>query len=127
MKTLLPTEAEIQKTLIEYLRLRKYYVQRLNSGAMRMQYKGKDYMMRMSEAGTPDIMAFKGDPYPKHYLNLDGTVSQAPALKLYFIEVKRTKKIRASEAQVAKMKELESYGARCLVACSIEDLKAEGI
>jgi hypothetical protein len=108
---MMPTEKQIQDTIIEYLKRKKWYVQRVNSGAMRMESKGKTYMMRMAVPGTPDVLAFKklGD-----------------AVNLVFIEVKRPGK-KPTPLQIAKMQELESYGAKCLVAASIKDLEDAGI
>jgi hypothetical protein len=115
MKSIQPTEQQIQKTIMDYLKLRGYYVQRLNSGRMAYEYKGRNSFINLNAAGTPDIMAFKEIVClcVNHETNHD--------LKLYFIEVKRPGK-KATPLQIEKMKELEKYGARCIVATCIEDL-----
>ena len=55
-----------------------------------------------STTGIPDVLAIK-----------DG--------KALFVEVKR-KGNKPSELQLYRIKELQSYGAECIVAYSIEDL-----
>lgn len=108
MKKLEPTEHQIQDSIIQYLRYKGYYVQRLNSGAIRTAAGG---LVRMSAVGTPDIMAFRLE---KEWIG--------PGVNLVFIEVKRPGK-KATDLQKMRMRELEEYGARCIVATGIEDLK----
>lgn len=96
------TEHDLQNSIIEYLRRKKFFVMRLNSGAVKTQTG----FMRLAEAGTPDLMAFK--------LHLSG-------MKLYFIEVKLPGK-KPTIAQQTKMHELETYGAVCMVIHSLEEL-----
>jgi hypothetical protein len=115
MKPKLPalSERDIQGHIIDYLRLKQYYVQRLNAGEYSLG-EGKGYVKGV-EAGTPDIMAFKPSP------------SQAPgSVVLYFIEVKKPGE-EPNEKQQAKMQELESYGAICLVATCLEDVQKAGL
>ena len=66
--------------------------------------------MMLAEKGTPDLMAFK-----KIYPGKPGNI-------LIFVEVKRPGK-KPTYLQEQKMKELEEYGAKCIVATSIDDLK----
>lgn len=117
MKLPTATEHEIQQTIINFLKYKGYYVQRLNTGVIRSTYKGRDRMIRMSAKGTPDIMAFR--PLVISKCSNGGLCSK---IKLIFIEVKRPGKI-ATFAQEQMMKELESYGARCIVATCIEDVE----
>lgn len=67
-------------------------------------------------AGTPDIMAFK--PIK--------SISDVDRVDLIFVEVKQPGN-KPTPLQEAKMKELESFGAQCLVATSIDDVQAQGI
>lgn len=90
---------------MQYLRFKGYFILRLNSGAIRTV---KNDLIRLAPAGTPDILAIK-----------QGGCT--------FIEVKRNKKLKPTALQLAKMDELRGYGARCLVASSVEDLEKEGI
>ncbi|MDQ2831836.1 MAG: VRR-NUC domain-containing protein [Chloroflexota bacterium] len=97
-------ERAIQAAIIEYLRWRGFYVQRLNSGAARVE---SGHLIRMAAAGTPDVLAIK-----------DG--------RALFVEVKRPGN-KPTALQQAMMETLRGYGARCLVATSVEDLHAAGI
>ncbi len=56
MKTKKPTitEAQIQKSILQYLTLKGIIHFRLNSGAIKTQSGG---FVRMHQAGTPDILA----------------------------------------------------------------------
>jgi len=116
MKKIIPLESEIQKQIIDYLKLKHYFVMRLNSGSYAVN-GGKSFV-RGCEPGTPDLLAFKvlgkriGQPDHIHV-----------GLNLFFIEVKRPKG-RVTELQEQKMIELEAYGAICLVIHSVDELQA---
>lgn len=73
---------------------------RLNSGAIQTV---NGMRVRLSEAGTPDILAIKQG-------------------RIVFIEVKRPGN-KPTERQIAKMKILEEYGAKCIVAHSVDELE----
>lgn len=113
-------EKHIQQQLIHYLKLKGYYVQRMNSGAMMAHSTktGKNYRVRMADVGTPDIMAFKRFEFE------DGYGCATSDMNLLFIEVKQPGK-KPTVLQSLKMKELESFGARCLVIHSIEELESQ--
>lgn len=111
MKKLYPTERQTQQAIIGYLKYKGWYVQRMNSGAIRTENR----LIQLAEKGTPDIMAFK---------LLSGAVTDTCAI--LFVEVKRHGN-KPTPSQVEKMKELESYGATCLVAESVDDLESAGI
>ena len=113
MKTL-ASEHEIQTSIMHYLGYRGWYTQRMNSGAIRTERGG---LVRMNKAGTPDILAFKpGGCDPAEY-GQDWVHAE-----LLFIEVKRPGK-KATPLQLATMRELTKYGARCIIATSVEDLE----
>jgi hypothetical protein len=111
------SERDIQGQIIEYLRLKHYYVQRLNAGEYSLG-EGKGYVKGV-EAGTPDIMCFAPKIVYKGRKIAGGVV-------LYFIEVKKPGE-EPNEKQQAKMKELEEYGAICLVVHDIEDVIKAGL
>ena len=98
-------ERAIQAACMEYLRLRGYYVLRLNSGALPNAH-GRP--VRMLPAGTPDVQALKAGQPP------------------LFVEVKRPGK-RPTAIQEMTMDTLRRHGARCLVATSVEDLQQAGV
>lgn len=106
-----PTEHSIQTAIINYLGYLGYYVQRLNSGAVRTPTGG---LVRLAAKGTPDIMAFK--KCPMNFGEED--------VHLFFIEVKRPGK-KATFNQEHMMKELEAHGAKCIIATSVEDLEEQ--
>ena len=111
-KLVKPREADIQHEIITYLESKGYYVQRLNAGG----YKLGNGFVHGVKGGTPDLMAFK--------CQVD--FCNAPIgdcdIDLVFVEVKRPGGI-VSELQIQKIKELENYGARCIVAHSVAELE----
>lgn len=106
------TEHELQNSIIQYLELKKFYVMRLNSGVIPSFYKGKQRMIRLSKKGTPDLMAFSKKQNAMSIWNL----------KLIFIELKVPGK-NAEPEQIEMMKELERFGAKCVVIHSITELQ----
>lgn len=105
-----PKEHEIQTQIIHYLQMKGYYVQRMNSGAIRTERGG---LVRMNPAGTPDIMAFKPLMVEKEKI--------IGLCKLLFIEVKRPQN-SPTRLQELKMEELSSFGAKCFVAHSLDEV-----
>jgi hypothetical protein len=113
-----PTEHQIQTQIINFLQHKGYYVQRMNSGALRDR---RNHLIRLNRAGTPDVMAFKRlDP---RVVGQAGRLrATEPKLDLLFVEVKRPGN-PPTETQIRVMKELEEHGARCLVAHSVEEVE----
>ena len=109
-----PTEHEIQTQIMNYLQYKGYYVMRLNTGMIENKYGGR---IRLSPAGTPDIMAFKRNP-ENQVDDID------TGIELLFIEVKRPKN-SPTRLQEMKMEELSSFGAKCLVVHSLEEIIEE--
>jgi len=100
----LPTEHQIQNQLLGFLRMKGYFCIRLNAGKYSVgEGRNRRFVMGV-EAGIADLLAIKHG-------------------KCFFIEVKRSAKHKATPLQLEKMKELEEYGAVCIIASSIEDLK----
>ncbi len=116
MKNNLPlaTEHQIQTDIIRYLKLKGYYVQRLNSGTIPIGEGRARRMIRLAEVGTPDLMAFR------IFQEKDGSWYT----KLVFIEVKRPGN-KPTIHQEQKMLELMSYGAKCIIAFSVADVEKQ--
>ena len=115
--TLQPTEHQTQQLIMNYLRMKGWYVMRLNSGKYSVGEGRNRRFIMGQEAGTPDLLCFKDNFYGK---GQDGLVS------VCFIEVKAGKN-KPTALQTAKMEELEQYGARCIVAYGIEDIQKIGL
>lgn len=79
-------------------------------------------MIQLAEVGTPDLMCFKTIPGAALYEGENQSWRLGRYVSLFFIEVKRPK-MKATLHQTMKMKELESFGAKCFVATSIEDVE----
>ena len=111
MKIKLPplSEHEIQTQILHYLGYKGFYTMRLNSGMIPMQSAKGSRLIRMAQAGTPDIFAF-------------GNKGVDNEVKLYFFEVKAEGK-SATFLQEQKMIELTEHGAICAVVHSIEEVK----
>jgi hypothetical protein len=106
------TEHQIQNQCIQYLKLKGFYVIRLNSGVLRASDASRTRLIRMAAAGTPDVMAFK--QYE--------VVTAFTYREILFLEIKRPGK-NPTPIQEQKMAELETYGAKCLVIHSLEELE----
>ncbi len=113
-----PLEHQTMQQIVNYLKYKGWYVMRLNSGRYSVgEGRSRRYIMGQ-EKGTPDLLAFKPVIREnRRYREIED---------LLFIEVKRQGN-KPTELQLAKMRELEEYGARCLVIHSLEELQAEGI
>lgn len=109
-------EHKIQTEIIGYLRSLGYYVMRLNSGRFHIgEGRNRRYVMG-HPAGTPDLMAFKKIGVNKQIYGLYEIID------MLFVEVK-IPGASPSVLQEAKMEELTSYGARCIVAHSVTELQ----
>lgn len=117
-RALQPTEHQIQTSIVNYLRATGWYVMRLNSGKYSVGEGRSRRFINGQEKGTPDLMAFRQQDFIKQYID-------SAATYLLFIEVKRPGN-KPTLAQEMKMKELEEYGAKCIVATNIESL-VEGL
>lgn len=96
------SEAQIQKQIIDWLKLKCIFHWRNNSGAMFSIYKGKKRFMRFGAVGSPDIFAiFRG--------------------KLYGIEVKGPNG-KPSQEQLNFGAKLVSEDCGYLVAWKLEDV-----
>lgn len=119
------SEHQIQTQIINFLRYKGYYVQRMNSGKIPIGEGRSRRLISMSRAGTPDVLAFRRKP-----LELKGGWLPASTPKglfidiphILFIEVK-TPGNKPTALQAEVMEELEKHGARCIVAHSVEEVE----
>jgi len=119
-------ESDVSKSIQDFLKIKNYFTIRLNTGAVETKYGS---FIKMSEEGTPDIMVYKDS-------------------QLYFFEVKRGEKERASwkryvtsfieapiiipiskdkrraAAQYKIMKQAAKEGALCFVVVTVEEVIA---
>jgi hypothetical protein len=107
-------ESEIQRAILDYLAACGILAFRMNTGAMRGEYKGKTWFMRFGAPGMADILAFPND---KMWL----TPHQHPVL---WIEVKAEKGNKQSDLQQSFQRQVEARGHRYVVARSIDDVEA---
>lgn len=108
------SEKQIQDSIIEYLQLKRFYVQRLNAGSYQTKNGG---FVRGVANGTPDILAFRDMK-----ITFGATAVTRPIVQLYFIEVKAGKN-KPTEIQLSKQQELAQYGAVVINAWSLEDVQ----
>lgn len=54
------TEHQIQSAILDYLKLKRVFHWRNNTGKMFSNYKGKTRMISFGTVGSPDIFALKG-------------------------------------------------------------------
>lgn len=101
-------ERDIQKAIVQYLRLKGILAFRMNSGASIQYYKGRSRLIRYGVPGMADIVAF-------------------PQWKpVHWIEVKRDKgKLSPDQQHFALI--VGAEGHKYIVARSIEDLQREGL
>jgi hypothetical protein len=115
------SEHQIQTAIIQYLRMRGWYVMRLNTGKYSVGQGRNARFIMGQEKGTPDLMCFR-----KMDRKINGILLSLPLAELFFIEVKREGK-EPTLPQVMKMNELEAYGGNCLVAHSVEEVQNAGL
>jgi len=108
MTKLKVSEHDLQTLFMNYLTGNGWYVQRMNAGRIKVDKR----LIKLGEAGTPDIMAFKHD-----------WAGQTKMVNLVFIEVKTPQNPHPTDLQKHKMKELEDHGAKCYVIKSFEELE----
>lgn len=73
-----PTEHEIQKQILDWLKIKGIFHWRNNTGAMASTYKGKTRFMRFGAVGSPDIFAVhRGKIYGIEVKGLKGEMSAA--------------------------------------------------
>jgi hypothetical protein len=100
------TEAQVQKSILEFLTLKKIVHFRLNSGAVRTQSGG---YCRLQKTGTPDILAL-----PQRWN------AEMWGATPVFIEVKRPGIGKLTDAQKAMHAELKDGGFIVITADDVQ-------
>ena len=90
------TEADIQRSIVEYLRARGALVLRMNAGRTK-------HNVHLAPPGTPDLLVV--EPH-----------------RLYWVEVK-AEKGKLNEDQKKMHEQLGRYGQEVIVARSVEDVE----
>lgn len=100
------SEKQLTNAIIELLNYTgKGFFWRVNSGAMKYEYKGKSGIVRLAQAGTSDIQGIR---------KKDG--------KMICLEVKLPGNLKTlTQLQSAYLDKMKSYGAITGVVTSIED------
>lgn len=122
-----PLEKHVLHECEGLMRSRGYYVMRLNSGTYQLGFGKNKRFVRGMESGTPDLMGFKlgVDNYDMDVKLPGGGFAKIDSYcDVTFVECKREGE-SPTELQEAKMRELEAYGARCLVAHSASELEQQ--
>jgi hypothetical protein len=107
-----PLEKDVQRVILQYLRLLGAWAVRVNSGGMVSEYRGRKRFMRFNDAdGCPDVLV-------------------CLAGRFVGVEVKRPGG-RPTEKQLAALDAIRKAGGLAFVASSVADveraLKAEGL
>ena len=93
-------EKDVQKTILDYLAVKKIFHYRNNSGAFISHYKGKERFMRFGAKGSTDIICV-----------IDG--------KFIGIECKGTGG-KQNDNQIAFQQDLEKAGGKYILAFDLE-------
>lgn len=99
-------EAQTQALILDYLQAKGVLAFRMNTGAMRAEYKGKSRFMRFGVPGMADVLAF-----PLNH-----------TMEVLWIECKAPKGTQ-SGLQRSFQEQVESHGHRYILAKSLEDVK----
>ena len=102
-------ERDVQKLIIDWLKLHRVFHWRNNTGAMFGQYKGKSWAVRFGVPGAPDIFAMKP------------TCDPAYGAEIYAIEVKGEGG-KQSDLQKQFQQDFERAGGEYLLARCLEDV-----
>lgn len=97
-------ERDLQRTILDYLKLHRVFYYRQNTGVMRGSYKGKSRFVRFGAVGAPDIVAVIGGKYVG-------------------IEVKARGGLQ-TDAQNIFQRRLEAAGGEYLLVRSFEEFEA---
>lgn len=104
-----PTEAEIQKSILEYLQKKNYFCWRNNTGARQFDYQRKGdgkvtrNFFQWGKPGSGDILGLRKDG------------------RFFSIEVKRKGK-KPSADQIEFMRRVNETGGEAFVAESLDDV-----
>ncbi len=103
-----PTEADIQKSILDYLRTRGYFCWRNNTGMQRSQYDGRERFIRYGLVGSGDLLG----------LTKEG--------RFFSIEVKRPGK-KPTPEQIEFMATINQMKGLALVAYNVDDVIKAGL
>jgi hypothetical protein len=106
-------ERDIQRQILDYLKLHRIFHWRQNVGSMAGKYKGKDWFVRFGYKGMPDIFVVQNGE-----CGLYGCVHGYT--RIFGIEVKGSKG-EQSQAQREFEVEFTRAGGRYILAHSLED------
>ncbi len=104
-----PLEKVEQKRIIEYLTLRAWIVERMNSGKIPAKYGTKTRYIHLHTTGTPDVQAIRK--------------AANGFTEVLYVEVKRPGEKPTEEQQAQHERLREQAGARVIVATSWEDVE----
>lgn len=120
------SEAQIQKSILEYLQIKGIFCWRVNTGAVVSEYKGKKRFVRFGAPGVSDIVGIRsfrarvgGDLRP--LIDFDGTPMTCIG-RFFAIEVKKPGN-KLSPAQEAFKVEVERAGGLFITAYSLADVE----
>lgn len=99
------TESDVQKLILNWLKLRRYFHWRANTGGMSGAHKGKAWFVRFGRAGQPDIFVVRNG-------------------LLIGIEVKGVKGVQSTK-QLEFQTELIRAGGQYILARNLEDVIRE--
>lgn len=102
-------EADIQRSIIEYLTIKQHFVWRQNSGMFTGEYKGKKRFIRAGIKGIADIIGV-----------------HARTGHMIAIEVKRTGEFPTAE-QFEFISHVKKCGGTAFIAYSLEDVINQGL
>jgi|SRR6185437_13599688 len=113
-------EGAIVKAILDYLAARRVLAFRMNTGAMKAEYNGKQRFLRFGVPGMADIVAF---PLGTLFHASLGLVGLPAVPSVLWIEVKAPTG-KQSDLQKSFQKQVQAEGHKYIVARSIADVEA---
>jgi hypothetical protein len=116
------SEAQISRSILDYLAARHILAFRMQVGAFSSEYKGKQRFMRVGTPGMADILAFKHRK--TGFLATPAIIGDytTDVIVPIWIEVKDFKG-KQSEFQKSFQSQVEEHGHMYIVARSLDDVK----
>jgi hypothetical protein len=120
MATKLPVIAEkdVQKACIDLLNAERIWFMRLNTGAM----KTENSFVRFNKPGTPDILAVPQLSFTD-FGNLGDTPRDVLRPVLVWLEIKKSKGGKQSDAQKQFQAEVQAQGHTYLLISDVDQLR----
>lgn len=118
-------EKSIETAIKHFIFAKGGYLTKVQSGAVHKSYKGKEYMIRLADAGTPDMMGclngrFIGVEVKKDAKEVQKWLAYPNGLR--GTPVKYNARI---EAQKNASKQIREAGGFFAVVCSVDELEAD--